>query len=79
MESPTIRPGDRVTARNAFGQENDRRAITAVIAGQDFAVVWVCGEEEWQAADRDGREPEGVPFPAEDVRLAAAPQSVART
>lgn len=69
MRTTPIRPGDRVGAVDAFGQENERRAITTVVEGDDFAVVWICDEEEWAAAEKEGREPEGVPWPAEDVRL----------
>jgi hypothetical protein len=67
MATTSIQQGDRIIARDAFGRENERRAITGVVAGQDFAVVWLCGEDEWDAAARAGREPSGVPFPAEDV------------
>jgi hypothetical protein len=35
--------------------------------GEDFAVVWVCREEEWTAAQREGREPVGIPWPADAV------------
>jgi hypothetical protein len=52
----------------ALGEQLNRRAISAVVAGHEFPVVWVCREEEWTAARDGGREPEGVPFPAEDVR-----------
>jgi hypothetical protein len=38
------------------------------VAGQDFPVVWLCPHEEWEAAAKENRDPEGVPFPAEDVR-----------
>ncbi len=68
MAAQLIQPGDRVVARNAFGHENERRAITGVVAGQDFPVVWLCPHEEWEAAAKENRDPEGVPFPAEDVR-----------
>jgi hypothetical protein len=37
--------------------------------GEDFAVVWVCRPEEWEQAQAEGREPEGVPWPIEDVRV----------
>ncbi len=30
-------------------------------------VVRVCTEEEWSAAQQEGREPDGVPWPIEDV------------
>jgi hypothetical protein len=61
--------GAVVLALNAFGQENPRRAITGVVKGGDFAVVWICSEGEWNAAEAEGREPDGVPWPAEDVRV----------
>jgi hypothetical protein len=37
--------------------------------GRDFLVVWICRPEEWIAAQAEGHEPEGVPWPAEDVTL----------
>jgi hypothetical protein len=68
MGNLVIRAGDRVMTRNAFGEENERHALSEVIEGDDFAVVWVCSEGEWEQARFEGREPEGIPFPAEDVR-----------
>ena len=59
-------------ATDAFGSDNPRRALTGVVDGHDFLVVWVCREEEWEAAHRDGRQPDGVPWPAEDVKAASA-------
>jgi hypothetical protein len=58
-----------VTAVDAEGEELPRRALGGPEMGQNFRVVWVCREEEWHAAMRDGRLPDGVPWPAEDVRL----------
>lgn len=72
MDTKVIQRGDRVLARDAFGKENERRAITPIVAGQDFPVVWICGEAEWTEASLEGREPVGIPFPAEDVRPLAA-------
>lgn len=66
-----INPGDLVVARSAFGERLDRRALTGRVDGKEFAVVWVCREDEWAAAQLEGREPEGVPWPAEDVELVA--------
>lgn len=63
----TIAPGNRVLALNAFGERVERIAITSVTAGRDFPVVWACREEEWSDAEREGRAPEGVPWPADDV------------
>ena len=65
----TVEPGDRVLARSAFDELLERRALTPVVDGHNFPVVWVCKEEEWEAALAEGREPQGVPWPAEDVKL----------
>lgn len=65
-----IEPGARVIARRADDQTVERRAMTGIVQGEDFAVVWICAESEWEAAQADGREPQGVPWPAEDVTLA---------
>ena len=67
QRSAIVGPGAHVTVRDALGQLLPRRAITGVVPGHDFPVVWVCGEEEWEAAREEGREPEDVPWPAEDV------------
>jgi hypothetical protein len=66
-----IRPGDRVLARSATDEKLERRAYTGIVMGGDFKVVWVCREEEWLKAREEGREPDGVPWPAEDVELAS--------
>ncbi len=66
-----IKPGSRVLARSAFDAMLERRATTGVVAGVDFPVVWVCTEQEWEAAVSEGTEPEADPWPAEDVRPAA--------
>jgi hypothetical protein len=66
-----IQPGDLVTARTADGQFRRRRAITGVVDGLDFPVVWVCSPAEWDTAQAEGRQPEGLPWPAEDVEPAA--------
>lgn len=63
-----IDSGSRVFATSASGEQLERRAITGRIDGEDFPVVWVCREEEWATAQAEGREPEGIPWPAEDVR-----------
>ena len=65
-----IEPGLVVVARDAEGEELPRRALTGVVDGHDFPVVWVCREEEWTEAEQEHRKPEGVPWPAEDVRPA---------
>jgi hypothetical protein len=66
----TIQPGNRVLVRTAFDELVQRRALSGVEAGVDFPVVWVCTEEEWNAAENGGPAAEGDPWPAEDVSLA---------
>lgn len=68
----TVEPGSTVIIRTADGKTLDRRAITGVERGSTFDVVWVCKEEEWVAATREGRDPESVPWPAEDVTAVVA-------
>jgi len=62
-----IEPGVRVVARSADDKLLERRAVSGVTAGLDFEVVWVCPEDEWKLAIAEGREPTGVPWPAEAV------------
>jgi hypothetical protein len=64
-----IERGDQVLAASADGVERQLRALGGVIAGGDFAVVWVCSEGEWSTAEAEGREPQGIPWPAQNVRL----------
>jgi hypothetical protein len=64
----SISYGELVIAIDAEGIRMPKRALGGVIQGDDFPVVWVCREEEWEAAQREGRKPEGVPWPAEDVQ-----------
>jgi hypothetical protein len=60
----------------AYAAIGTARALSSATAsrqvqpGYDFPVVWVCSEEEWQAAHAEGREPEGLPWPAKHVQLA---------
>jgi hypothetical protein len=70
----TYARGDRVLVRSSFEGVGERRALGDVVMGHDFPVVWVCTETEWAAAEAEGRDPEGVPWPAEDVE--PAPESV---
>ncbi|HEV8218813.1 MAG TPA: hypothetical protein VGQ05_00955 [Streptosporangiaceae bacterium] len=65
-----IKYGDVVIVRDGRGQELRKRALGPITRGSYFKVVWACREEEWQAARDRGREPEGMPWPAEDVRKA---------
>jgi hypothetical protein len=62
-----IRAGDHVEVVNARGERTERVALTGVIRGRDFPVIRVCTVEEYDAAQREGRDPDGVPWPVEDV------------
>lgn len=64
-----ITPGTLVEVVNARGERTERVALSGVVAGRDFPVVWVCRPEEMEAAAAEGRDAEGVPWPAEDVRV----------
>lgn len=70
-EMGEIARGDRVRAKAADGTVRDLRALGDIIAGGDFAVVWACSEREWNAALAEGREPQGIPWPADDVTFVA--------
>ena len=67
-----IEPGMPVLVRTAFGDELPKVAVSGIVDGHDFPVVWVAalGADE---SDAD-------PWPAEDVRPAyptePAPPSV---
>jgi len=63
--------GQHIVVRDAYGNQLPRVALGPVDPGYDFAVVWACREEEWTAAHAEGREPEGTPWPIEDVQAAA--------
>ncbi len=65
-----ITRGTPVQVRTAAGELLPRRALGEIARGEDFPVVWVCRDEEWDTALLEGREPQGVPWPAEDVRIA---------
>ena len=65
-----IRPGMKVIARAIDGEALERRALSEVVDGEDFPVVWVAREDEWEASRKEDREPEGFPWPADDVTVA---------
>jgi hypothetical protein len=65
----SIRSGTRVQVRDAFGQGLQRVATGPFDRGYDFAVVWACRPEEWEAAQAEGREPDATPWPIEDVTM----------
>lgn len=62
-----VRPGSAVVVRDAYGQMRSKVATTGVIEGGSFFVVWVARPEEVALAAAGNREPDAVPWPAEDV------------
>ena len=68
-----IKRGDAVTVRTAFGDLLERVALTGVEMGRDFPVVWVCSRDEWEAGKTEADQPEGLPWPADDVHLVDRP------
>lgn len=66
MEPVTV--GSAVEIRTADGKMLLRRAVTGIEKGQDFLVVWVCKQEEWDLAKEEHREPNAVPWPADAVQ-----------
>lgn len=67
---PQFRPGDAVQVRVQDGSwHGGLRALSGVEQDKDSKVVWVCWEDEWHAARREGREPIGAPWPYEQVEF----------
>jgi hypothetical protein len=62
-----IRPESPVQVRTASGEILKRWALSGIVEGGYFPVVWVCRQDELTLARDEGREPERVPWPAEDV------------
>lgn len=64
-----ISTGDRVVVQTADKREVRRIAVSTVVQGGDFPVVWVCSDDEWSAAQKEGRAPNAIPWPAVNVRV----------
>jgi hypothetical protein len=64
----TFTAGQRVSARTSANRLIAKRAVTPVVKGADFDIVWVCGEKEWEAAEREGRKANATPWPASAVQ-----------
>ena len=63
-----IEPGMVLTVTTAGGGTARMRAIAPPQQGDDFPVVWVCTDEEYERAEAEGAEAEGVPWPLSAVR-----------
>jgi hypothetical protein len=80
-----IRPGDFVDVLTADGKTLRKRALSGMVPGRDFVVVWVVSPEKYDVKDTSGvptlpwgqrvgarvrAYPPGCPWPEEDVALA---------
>lgn len=63
-----IHRGAHVIIRTADDERLQWRALSEVVEGEDFPVVWVCPEVEYVEARRVGREPNAMPWPADAVQ-----------
>jgi hypothetical protein len=63
-----ITRGSIVRVTTASGREIEMRAMGEPMRGRDFPVLWVCTEAEWSRATADDDEPNGTPWPVEDVK-----------
>ena len=63
-----IKAGDKILATNIDGEDMPKRAVSEPYMST-FQIVRVCREQEWVAAQAEGRAPRSVAWPAEDVRL----------
>ena len=67
---PEIKFGDHVLAHTATGDVLLGVAVSGVVDGGDFPVVWIATEDDWRDAVRRGERPDASPWPADDVELA---------
>jgi hypothetical protein len=63
----TIRRGSVVAATTAAGETIYLRALGEPTQGRDFAVLWVCTEEEWNRANVEGDDADGLPWPTDAI------------
>ena len=64
-----ITAGVTLEVTTASGARVKMRALGAPTQGHDFLVVWVCTEHEYERAQAEGDEPDGLPWPLNAVRL----------
>lgn len=65
-----IERGTHLIVTTASGSEVSMRALGPAGPGRDFPVVWVCTETEFDLAGSEGREPDGLPWPLNALRVA---------
>jgi len=66
-----IAVGDALRVRTADGKMLEKRAVSGVVAGADFPVVWVYRPEAWDPRSPEECERLAVPWPADAVEKAA--------
>jgi len=71
--------GARVIVRTADDRRLPFRALSGAVNGHDFAVVWVCNEREWELANKERREPNGLPWPLDAVEVAENAENAKNT
>lgn len=63
--------GELLLVMTATKEWVPRIALSDVMPGHKFPIVWVCRDKDWKEASKGGINPKGgaVPWPAEFVRL----------
>lgn len=57
-----IAKGTQIEVTDATGIVRAKRAL-ATVEGGKYPAVWACSDDEWSAAQADGRDPDPEPFP----------------
>jgi hypothetical protein len=63
-----IKSGTTVEVTTASGDHVVMRALGSPQRGRDFPVVWVCTPEEYDRAQKEGGEPDGLPWPVDSMK-----------
>ncbi len=67
LEIGTFNIGQSVGIRDLHGKYLRRVAVSTVIEGGDFPVIWACSEREWRTSVESCRPVRALPWPAIDV------------
>jgi hypothetical protein len=68
-EGMDIRSGMLVECETAGGGHVTMRALSGVVQGYDFPVVWVCTPEEYAQVEAVGTEPDRIPWPSSALQV----------
>jgi hypothetical protein len=63
-----IQAGDLVEVTTASGSTLHMRALGSPQPGHLFPVVWVATEDEWERAQTEGDDADGIPWPTDAIR-----------